>query len=206
YYDGVNEIAEYDGAGNRSRTYIHGISYIDERLMMHSDETDRPYYYVLDRLYNVWLLVDRAGSIVERYAYDAYGRPLIRESVGRGDMDNDTDMDGVDSTRVSDARAGTIWDPRADLDDDGDVDWGDRFIYDIKDNNWPPAASPTVSQAFSDVGNPFMFQGRPHFAIDTAADAEHDEVQLLLNDHRLRMNDPVIGRWLTRDPIGYGMG
>ncbi|MFQ5430245.1 MAG: hypothetical protein ACE5E1_08050, partial [Phycisphaerae bacterium] len=23
-------------------------------------------------------------------------------------------------------------------------------------------------QAFSDVGNPFMFQGRPHFAFDTA--------------------------------------
>jgi RHS repeat-associated protein len=51
-----------------------------------------------------------------------------------------------------------------------------------------------------------MFQGRPHFALDTAADAEHDEAQILLNDHRNRFNDPVIGRWLNRDPIGYRAG
>jgi len=65
-----------------------------------TDTDDRPYYYVLDRMYDVWLLLDRAGAIVERYAYDEYGRPLtcplrpgaagmsrVRESAGRGDMD-----------------------------------------------------------------------------------------------------------------------
>jgi YD repeat-containing protein len=31
YYDGVNELVEYDGAGNRSRYYVHGVSYVDER-------------------------------------------------------------------------------------------------------------------------------------------------------------------------------
>ena len=33
YYDGVNEIVETDGSGDKLRYYIHGISYVDERLM-----------------------------------------------------------------------------------------------------------------------------------------------------------------------------
>jgi hypothetical protein len=69
----VNEVAEYDGSGNRSRTYVHGISYVDERLMMHDDTTSRPYYCAVNRMYDVVMLIDRAGSIVERYCYDAYG-------------------------------------------------------------------------------------------------------------------------------------
>jgi len=34
YYDGVNEIVETGGSGNDLRYYVHGISYVDERLMM----------------------------------------------------------------------------------------------------------------------------------------------------------------------------
>ena len=55
--------------------------------------------------------------------------------------------------------------------------------------------------SFSYLGNPFGFQGRPHFPIDTQADATEGE--LMLNDHRARMNDPVIGRWVTRHPLSY---
>ena len=221
FYDGVNEIVEYDGSGNRSRFYIHGISYVDERLMtcplcreavsrVHDETNDRPYYYTIDRMYNplhvcqgynVRSVVDRAGAIVERYAYDPYGRPLIRESAGRGDMDDDTDMGSADQTRLNAAYAGTIWDARADLDDDGDVDNADRTQYTTKKANWPPQSNPTVAQAFSDVSNPFMFQGRPHFAFDTEADATEGE--LMVNDHRARMNDPVTGRWVTKDPQWY---
>jgi len=99
------------------------------------------------------------------------------------------------------SESGSIWDPRGDVDDDGDVDLTDRTLYMSKDNNWPPQSSSTVvAQAFSDVGNPFMFQGRPHFAIDTAA--SDTSGKLMLNDHRARFNDPVTGRWVTRDPVG----
>ncbi len=196
----MNEIVETDEGANNLRTYVHGISYVDERLMMRYEDT-QPYYYVIDRMYDVVALVDRAGSIVERYCYDPYGRPLIRESAARGDMDSDTDLDGTDSSRVTAAKNGTIWDPRADLDDDGDVDAADETAYAAKDDNWPPQSSPTVAQAFSDLGNPFMHPGRPHFALDTASDAT--EGTLLLNDHRARFNDPVIGRWVTRDPMDY---
>lgn len=132
-------------------------------------------------MYNVRLLLDRAGAIVERYAYDSYGRPLIRESCGRGDMNDDSKLSSTDTTRFDEAEDDTIWDPRADMDDDGDVDSSDQTLYDAKLADWGGVA-PTVDprQAFSDVGNPFMpalyvaercqgFQGVPHFALDTAS-------------------------------------
>ncbi|MCK6485731.1 MAG: hypothetical protein L6R00_16515 [Phycisphaerae bacterium] len=118
-------------------------------------------------------------------------------------MNNDTLIDAdpdTDKTRMLDARDGVIWDPRADMDDDGDVDDDDVLLWSDADNVWPES-EPTVAQAFSDVGNPFMFQGVPHFALDTADDAE--SATLPLNHHRARFADPVTGRWGRRDPIGY---
>ncbi|GAG29904.1 unnamed protein product, partial [marine sediment metagenome] len=111
----MNELAEYDGAGNRSRYYVHGISYVDERLMMYSDSHEMDYYYALDRMYNVRAIVDYCGSIIERYCYDSYGRPLIRESAGRGDSDNDTDLDTTDQNAVM----AEGFDPRMDVYEDG---------------------------------------------------------------------------------------
>ncbi|NUQ46248.1 MAG: hypothetical protein HUU22_09460, partial [Phycisphaerae bacterium] len=72
YFDGAKELAEYRGSGDgdRMRYTVHGVAYIDEHLMMMADvagtSNDRPYYYVQDRLYNVWAMIDRAGAIVER--------------------------------------------------------------------------------------------------------------------------------------------
>ncbi|GMU26356.1 MAG: hypothetical protein AMXMBFR16_12610 [Candidatus Uhrbacteria bacterium] len=153
-------------------------------------------------MYNVRLLLDRAGAIVERYAYDSYGRPRIRESCGRGDMNNDTKMSSGDTTRFDDANDDTIWDPRADMDDDGDVDANDETAYDLKYSDWSGAGPPVdPRQAFSDVDNPFMFQGIPHFALDTSSSAT--EGKLMLNHHRARFADPVTGRWVTRDPLHH---
>jgi hypothetical protein len=206
FFDGVNELVEYadNGTGNglRSRYYMHGVSYVDERLMMYDDDTDRPYYYVTDRMHNVRVLVDRAGAIRERYAYDPYGRPLIRELCGRGDMNNDTRMTTTpDDARFEDAEDDTIWDPRADLDDDGDVDGDDVTAYHAKKPTWSSVMSaPTVSQAFSDFDNPYMFQGVPHFALDTAANATSEQLNLALNHHRARFADAQTGRWQSSDP------
>jgi hypothetical protein len=182
---------------------VHGVSYVDERLMMYDDDTDRPYYFVTDRMHNVRVIVDRAGAIRERYAYDPYGRPLIRELCGRGDMNDDTRMTTTpDDSRFSAAKDGSIWDPRADLDDDGDVDGDDETAYHNKKPTWSSVMSaPTVSQAFSDFDNPYAFQGVPHFAIDTAANATAEQLNLALNHHRARFADAQVGRWTTRDPL-----
>jgi hypothetical protein len=117
-------------------------------------------------------------------------------------MNNDTKMSSGDTTRFDDANADTIWDPRADMDDDGDVDANDETLYDAKYSDWS-GAGPSVDprQAFSDKGNPFMFQGIPHFALDTATSAT--EGKLMLNHHRARFADPVTGRWISRDPLYY---
>jgi len=211
FFDGVNELVEYadNGTGNglRSRYYVHGVSYVDERLMMYDDDTDRPYYYVTDRMHNVRVIVDRAGAIRERYAYDPYGRPLIRELCGRGDMNDDTRMTTTpDDSRFAAAKDGSIWDPRADLDDDGDVDGADETAYHNKKPTWSSVMSaPTVSQAFSDFDNPYAFQGVPHFAIDTAANATSEQLNLALNHHRARFADAQTGRWTTRDPLCYNL-
>jgi hypothetical protein len=156
-------------------------------------------------MHNVRVLVDRAGAIRERYAYDPYGRPLIRELCGRGDMNDDTRMTTTpDDARFSAAKAGSIWDPRADLDDDGDVDGADETAYHNKKPTWSSVMSaPTVSQAFSDFDNPYMFQGVPHFALDTAANATSEQLNLALNHHRARFVDVQVGRWTTRDPLDY---
>ncbi len=202
FYDGVNEIADFDDSNTLLRRYVHGISYVDERLMMYDADTDRPYYYTLDRMYDVRMLVDRAGAVVERYMYDPYGRPYVTEMPCRGDMNNNSRFQSNDLARALNAKNATIWDPRADLDDDGDVDQTDLDAYIAKVTLWNQTP-PTVRQAFSDVGNPYMFQGRPHFALDTTASAT--EAELMLNDHRARFGDPVIGRWITRDPLWYDM-
>ena len=55
WYDGVKEIDEkttQDGEipSYTTRYYIHGVSYVDEHLLMQT--STKPYYYVLDRMYN----------------------------------------------------------------------------------------------------------------------------------------------------------
>jgi len=208
YFDGVNELVEDNPGGTRQRYYVHGVSYVDERLMMYNDDHQRPYYYTVDRMYNVRSIVDRAGAIVERYAYDGYGRPYIRESAGRGDMNNDTLIEpAADGDRFRDARSGTIWDPRADIDDDGDVDGSEGTLFDAKQWVWdvahPLVPGPTVSQAFSDVDNRYAFQGVPSFVMDTAANATAANAKLTLGHHRARLVDVMTGRWNTRDPLTY---
>jgi hypothetical protein len=184
---------------------VHGVSYVDERLMMYDDDTDRPYYFVTDRMHNVRVIVDRAGAIRERYAYDPYGRPLIRELCGRGDMNDDTRMTTTpDDARFAAAKAGSIWDPRADMDDDGDVDGADETAYHNKKPTWSSVMSaPTVSQAFSDFDNPYMFQGVPHFAIDTAANATSEQLNLALNHHRANIANAPTGQRIARHTPSY---
>ncbi len=56
YYDGANELMEFNTSDVRQRYYVHGLSYIDERIMMMKgigNSSDRPFYYIQDRLYTL---------------------------------------------------------------------------------------------------------------------------------------------------------
>ncbi|MFO0972936.1 MAG: dockerin type I repeat-containing protein [Phycisphaerae bacterium] len=163
YYDGVNEVVETPGGSTSvAKYYVHGVSYVDERLFMYNDDLKQPYYYALERMYSVWAMIDRTGAIVERVMYDGYGRPYIRESAGLGDMNNDSVLDSTDATRVAAAIAGTIWDPRADVNGDGTVDGKDQDSYDEKEPVWQdwPGNDLVVAQTFGDVDNWYLFRGR----------------------------------------------
>jgi RHS repeat-associated protein len=122
-------------------------------------------------------------------------------------VDDNTIMNSTDTSRFTLAKNGTIWDPRADMDDDGGaIDADDQTAYTAKSGDWSGLPVTTVAQPVSDVGNPFGWQGRVHFNLDYCPDADAPVANLMLIDHRNRMHDSVIGRWLTRDPIGYRLG
>jgi RHS repeat-associated protein len=74
-YDGWRQIAEWDGSnGNLIATNIYGIG-IDEPLF--TSNTYGQFYHKSDALGNVRFLLNSAGAVVEKYAYDAFGTPTI---------------------------------------------------------------------------------------------------------------------------------
>jgi RHS repeat-associated protein len=74
YSDNWQVLAEYDGAGAPQAYYVFG-NCIDEVLLMHRDAAD--HYYLHDHLYSPVALLDDAGTVAERYEYDAYGSVQI---------------------------------------------------------------------------------------------------------------------------------
>lgn len=137
FYDDSRIVEEQNELGTTLATYVYG-TYVDEVLTRnHAGET---YYYHQNALWSVAAVTDSAGSPVERYAYDAYGRPAITTGAGVA----------------------------------------------VPLNPW---GSP-----HSVIGNPYLFTGR-----------EHDE-ETGLYFYRARYYDAGKGRFLRRDPLGYGDG
>jgi RHS repeat-associated protein len=128
--DGLQKICEYEN-GTLARAYAYG-SYIDEPLVMISGVNK--YYYHSNNLYSVAALTDNAGTVIERYKYDPYGKATI-------------------------------------LAPDG-----------------------TTIRTASIVNNPFMYDGYYHDA----------ETGLEFVNARYYSSD--LGRFIARDPIGYGGG
>jgi RHS repeat-associated protein len=74
-YDGDSVIAEYVGT-TCVRKYVFGPG-IDEPISMTAGANK--YYYHFDGLGSVTALSNTNGQIVERYSYDVYGKPTIRD-------------------------------------------------------------------------------------------------------------------------------
>ena len=64
-------VAEYDGAGNLTAHYDHGMG-----LASRTDAAGAPSYYTFDALGSVQDLVTGAGVIADSYAYTPFGTPL----------------------------------------------------------------------------------------------------------------------------------
>ncbi|MBI3828859.1 MAG: hypothetical protein HY291_05050 [Planctomycetes bacterium] len=86
-YDGWRSIAEYDGGASpssASRLFVFG-TYLDEPLMMLVGSTK--YYYHSNDLYSVAALTNSAGTVVERYKYDPYGKVTVLDASGTAKSD-----------------------------------------------------------------------------------------------------------------------
>jgi len=77
YYDGWDLIEERNASGNVGSQYIHGVA--TDEMLAKIDSTTALYYHQ-DGLGNVVALSDAAGSTVERYTYDVFGAPTIRNA------------------------------------------------------------------------------------------------------------------------------
>jgi RHS repeat-associated protein len=232
YYvsSGQNELAEYDGTGTRLRYYVHGPTYIDERVVMHDDATNKDYVYLLKDLYTVAGLADDRGWPVEYYDYDAYGTVHMYRCAMlpfAADLDGDGAVDNEDLAIFKQCYRGSGNEPNtygglgwmADLDGDGDVDGSDYVSFAHCWNGpgneprcpMPDAPSPILSlgsMATSRTGNPYFFTGR-HLDILNVHDANtphhltDDYGGLTLYDYRRRTLDPAQGRFLQVDPVPH---
>jgi len=78
YNDNWQVLKETDAEGYPLRSYIYG-NYIDEVLVMIDPNVSEDFYYAHDHLYSPVALIDDEGDVLERYEYDAYGKPYFFE-------------------------------------------------------------------------------------------------------------------------------
>jgi len=231
-YDGQNVVAEYRVQATthmRERYYVNGSTYIDERVVMHTDGINKDFAYLLKDLYTVAGLADSRGLLVESYDYDAYGKVTMQRVAVMpyaADFDGDGDVDYDDLAIFKGCQHGSGDEPNgvggwiADLDSDGDVDGDDYVLFALAYNgsDKAPRGAPALkvsvgSMVVSRVGNPFFFTGRRLDVIDKqdAGTPHHftdDYAGLQLYDYRARTSLPDWGRFGQRDPLEYidGMG
>lgn len=79
FYDGHRIVEEQDASAATQATYVYG-NYVDEVLTMNRGA--QTYYYHQNALWSIAAVTNAGGSVVERYAYDAYGRPTITDGAG----------------------------------------------------------------------------------------------------------------------------
>ena len=80
-YDADQVIAETDAAGILKKKHVYGPG-IDEILRTTDYGLSTDYFYHADGLGSIVALTDASGAVVERYAYDVYGKPSITDGVG----------------------------------------------------------------------------------------------------------------------------
>ena len=76
-YDNDQVIAEYTESGPLLRKFVYG-SGIDDPVILETN--GNRYYYHFDGLGSVTGLTDDSGTMVEKYAYDVFGTPEIKNS------------------------------------------------------------------------------------------------------------------------------
>jgi RHS repeat-associated protein len=191
-------VAEYeDDSDDALKFYVYhnagldgfgGSSYIDAVVVREDDTNgngtlDRRTYYCQNWRNDVVALVGPAGALRETASYSSYGIPIGRPA---GDTDSDGDCDQTDIDNIDNWTSG--YDVRYDVDLDGDIDATDSTIasanYQGTTLGWNVLSS-------SDLHNDRGYAGYRWKQNVSKYEVRH------------RTKDPHLGRWLTRDPLGY---
>ena len=79
-YDGWKPILEWDGAGNWLALNIYGAG--PDEILGRYDSIGRVLIYKRDRQGNVVALLGNDGNVIEKYSYDAFGKPTVTDNWG----------------------------------------------------------------------------------------------------------------------------
>ena len=174
---------------DRHQQYAWGHRYIDDAILHRIDDDgpgpggyDRTYYHLTDVQFSTRAIVDAAANLVERVSYTAYGEARhhrMADLIGDGDV-------GI----VDDLALLGNWGNYGvgDLDRDGTVGIVD-FLAERAD--WGVALQPRGLISASSVDNQIGYDGY-------VFNAETQQYHV-----RHRCYDPILGRWLQRDPSVY---
>jgi len=195
--------------GNESRRALlfQGIGGIDDHLLRQEEQipsgggssTFKRHYLLRDAGRSIIAIVNDTGVLEQRVRYDSYGNGRHR---WRQDVDGDGDIDATDRAIVSGAlnkrlyQTGYIVD--ADFNRDGIVNSTD--LGQVTTSDYRAALqSGFISELYTSaatgaVDNDIGYSGYEFIP------------ELALYHVRHRCFDPLLGRWLEHDPIGYTDG
>jgi RHS repeat-associated protein len=197
----VGENASID----RRIQYIWGIRGTDDLILRREDGApptgttgggsgtngsyERERIYLTDLIGSPVAILDNANaSVVERISYDAYGNARHHSPA---DLDGNGAVDGWDQALLLGAWGDDVADI-ADIDRNGDVDGWDQALLLYYWGDAMPAGWITRPGEDNIIG----FAGYMH---NKEAPGSAGGVYLA----RHRWYDPLLGRWLSRDPAGY---
>ena len=181
---------------DRHVQYLWGSRYIDD-IVLHRENNDftndsptittyeKTYYHLTDVQFSTRAIIDDGAALIERVSYSAYGEARHHRAA---DLDGDG-LVGVADLLEMNLNWGNFG--VGDLDRDGVVGVQDQFILN-EEYGLPALASGHLS--LPEVDNQIGYAG---YVFNVAK---------LQAPHYLARNrgyDPILGRWLQRDPAGY---
>ena len=204
-YDGQQTIAGYGSTNALLRYFVHGATYIDEHALMRDLGLGQDRYYLLKELYTVAGLANSSGTVTDFYTYDAYGRLIEEpppECTGLGELS--APGPGGESAGPAEPAGG----PVAQGGPIG-IDPSFECVAEPDPSNPEPPPPPADCQggfgqftlesgggSTPPPDNPFYFTGQ---RLDRLGDCWRP-----MYDYRARSYEPWHGRFLQRDPAGYG--
>ncbi len=204
---------QWSGSGfsedERAQTFW-GKRYIDDAVGRRRDRDvngtwDDSFFYVTDAQFSTVAMAKPNGGIVERITYDSYGK--ARHHFG-ADVTGDGATTSADGAAIQNAYGNSIGDAgykaELDLDRDGDIDSDDYNAGIALSGGVTQSALAGGMVSFVSTGSGGSTRHGPDNPI--AWDGYVFNPETGQYHVRFRWYDPMLGRWLERDPAGYAPG